>query len=198
MKWTASQNDYQYAEAIQNEIGGGTEGVPDVWDDGTGEVITNGIKDVESDAKGATLGFRIEYHVAPTTVLGEHLELPFILSPHETVAIRIYAMDVPGEENPVLVRAITEGYADGQGYLDPTNSPFGKFQGSAHPEAQGSPFAGTAAYWDGKWDRNYGEEETDGHNVDTVEFGESFRAVLVLDGSELLDAEQYEDFAKDL
>ena len=116
--------------------------------------------------------------------------MPFTLGERPNVAIRIFAMDVPGRGS-VLVRRITEGYTS-------IVCPHGKYEGSAASQGTEKLIA-TGAYWSGLWDHDDGENETDGTNVnvDPDEYGESYRAYLELDGVPLTDESEYVDFTKD-
>ncbi|MAF11579.1 hypothetical protein CMK11_14110 [Candidatus Poribacteria bacterium] len=152
-QWTEA-NSRKYAEAVQNEIGGGTEGIPDVWiDQPSGDLITTGIKAVKRVGVAPNdTRFYIEYHIAPTTIMQEEghanaLVLgEFVLGERVIVKIEIRRTDGPNPNE--LVRTITEGY-ETPDYRDPV-VPHGKYD--APPTSLGPVLAATTAYWDGFWD----------------------------------------------
>ena len=188
---------HRYTEAIQNEIGAGSKGLTEVWTESS-QLITSGIKKVVVDPDppgGIVQGFRVEYHVAPTTVLGPDLKLPFTLGHRPTVAIDIWQMTNGARIPGGCVRIITEGYSSGEGYSAPTTSPHGKFVGSAAPQGSGK-LLGTAAYWDGKWDHGDDDGENAPVRDDFPPNGDYYAAYLVLDGQALEGTGNFYKFRK--
>lgn len=154
------------------------------------------ISDPKGEPPNVTQGFRIEYHVAPTSVLGSNLKLPFTLGYRPTVAIDIWEMTNGAKVAGGRVRIITEGYATGQGYLAPTISPHGKYTGSPHPEAQGAPLVATAAYWDGKWDHGVNDGVNALARTGPIPSGNYYAAYLSLDDEPLEGSEEFVAFVK--
>ena len=183
-QWTeTAPGKRRYAEAVQNEFGAGTEGLPEVWMEG-GQLITTRIKEVVEDPSpkppDIKQGFYVKYHIAPTTimqpqndpaalVLGE-----FDLGKRSEMEIQIVRTDLSSD---VLVRTITEGY-EASNYPSPRYQPHGRFEVQANETAT-DPLLGTCAYWDGLWDNG----PDDGKNAPgDTDPPVQYRADLVING----------------
>jgi hypothetical protein len=93
-----------------------------------------------------------------------------------------------------LVRMITEH----ESATDAAAAPHGVYSGVATTQGSGK-LVGSAAYWDGLWDRTGASDGTDAPaRVGPIPSGDYYRATLVLDDEELDAAGQYVDFVKTL
>jgi hypothetical protein len=160
--WKHWTTGYRYAEAIQSEVTAGTEALPAVWVDPiTSLPITESkITKVEAyDDPGSTVqGFRIEYQLAPTTVMGAagiKMDPTTIMGKRPDWYIQIYTM--PNGVRDTLVRSITEGYFY-PNTLNGSISPHGIYTGDAEDQGAGE-LIGTAAYWEGYWDHGVDDGE---------------------------------------
>jgi len=110
--------------------------------------------------------WRINYRLAPTTIMGSNLVLGTgrKLGKRGTWDIEIWRSAV----TPLLVRTITEGF-DGP-------SPHGRYEGDVVTE--GNVDLGTSAYWDGVWDDSGGVPGKEG----TLAGPGAYTAILHVDG----------------
>ena len=173
--WTQT-GTYRYAEAIQNEIGAGAEGLPEVWTDDQGAAITTEIVAVVEGVSTAppptvpagvtARAWRIQYRLGPPTLLGPTLVLGTgrKLGERRAWKMEIWRAGLP----PRLVRTITEGFLG--------TSPNGRYEGDVTTE--GDPDFGTSAYWDGLWDDSGGFPGKDG----TLASAGSYTVHLIVDG----------------
>ncbi len=192
LHWT-QPNSLRYAEAIQNEVGAGTEALTDVWKDDTGNLITSKILAVTEDVSkipppptGPTpRAWRIQYRLAPSTVMRPQgapgalvLGSNFILGKRNSFKIEVVRVS-----DGAVVHTIDEGYIyPFQCYAN--ISPHGRYEEGV--SAQGAHLRGTSAYWDGLWDNG----ALDGRLAGTG----TYRAYLVINGTRLTGAGEYIDF----
>lgn len=182
-----------YAEAIQNEIGGQSEGIVDVWKE-DGSVITGKIVSVSPEPKGgAPQGHRIRYRLAPFPKLSSSLIMRPANDPDAIVlgrrhAFRIHIVRRYEDGDGPTVHIIDEGYTYPPTGFYENKSPAGRYEGSTtYPP--GDEMLGTEAYWDGKYDTN-GGPDNDGYDVPIG----TYRAYLYLDGVKLGALGEYYEF----
>ena len=177
---------YRWAEAIQNETTAGTEGLSDVFP------TSSKINSVSEQTNNTDEGFRIEYQLAPTTVMGATgitMGTSTIMGKRVDWHIEIWTMT--SGSRTTLVRTIDEGYD----YPNGTNksiSPHGVYSGNAVSQGSGK-LIGTAAFWEGYWDHG----THDGENAPFVTgSGQDYGAFLVVDGTRLDSTGEYVEFKK--